>query len=131
VTPDNKQSVERAWRAYVSGDIDTAFAYMAADVRWIFRGDFPGMESVIVGQAPLKSLKDASAGLFPSGLRQEIRSVIGEGDLVVLEYRAHGPVANGQYYDNEYCAIFTLKDGKIQEIHEFTDTQRIAKTVFV
>lgn len=130
MTENNKQLVETAWRAYVAGDPAEAFACMAPDVRWIFRGEFPGMSSVVIGHAPLKSMKDAAVGLFPEGLKQEIRSVIGDGDTVVLEYRAYGRTANGRYYDNEYCAIFTVKDGKIQEVREFTDTQRITKIVF-
>ena len=44
------------------------------------------------------------------------------GDHVVAEIRGDGQTHSGKRYNNEYCLVFTFRDGKIAEIVEYGDT---------
>jgi ketosteroid isomerase-like protein len=40
-----------------------------------------------------------------------------------------GKVSNGKQYENEYCFVFELENGKVRRIREYVDTQKFADTV--
>ncbi|HEY1707328.1 MAG TPA: nuclear transport factor 2 family protein [Rhizomicrobium sp.] len=47
---------------------------------------------------------------------------IADGDHVVVEARGDMLTKEGVRYDNEYCLIYRLADGKIVEIREYQDS---------
>ena len=59
-----------------------------------------------------------------------IDKLIAEGDNVVLVAHGEGGVAkNGKPYNNSYCHVMRLKDGKIAESTEYCDTALINETL--
>jgi ketosteroid isomerase-like protein len=50
---------------------------------------------------------------------------IAEGDMVVVEARGRGTTKAGKPYDNTYCMVFRLANGKIEEVIEYSDTALI------
>jgi ketosteroid isomerase-like protein len=34
------------------------------------------------------------------------------------------------FYDNEYCGVFIVRDGRIQTVREYLDTRYAAETLF-
>ena len=53
-------------------------------------------------------------------------NLIAEGDQVVLQGRGQGFLTKtGKSYDNTYCWVFRLRDGKISEITEYLDTELV------
>lgn len=50
---------------------------------------------------------------------------IAEGDLVVVESRGRVMTTAGEPYNNVYCQIFQLADGKITAVDEYCDTALI------
>jgi ketosteroid isomerase-like protein len=53
-------------------------------------------------------------------------NLIAEGDYVVLQGRGEGFLTKtGRSYDNTYCWVFKLRDGKISEITEYLDTELV------
>jgi uncharacterized protein len=47
---------------------------------------------------------------------------IADGDHVVIEARGDMTTKTGVRYDNEYCLIYRLENGKIVEIREYLDS---------
>jgi len=62
---------------------------------------------------------EAFKKLLPTGLRPEIRSVTAAEDRVVVEFVGHATTCEGKPYNNEYCMVFTLADGRIKQVHEY------------
>jgi ketosteroid isomerase-like protein len=53
-------------------------------------------------------------------------NLIAEGDYVVLQGRGSGfKTKTGRSYDNNYCWVFRMRDGKISEITEYLDTELV------
>ena len=47
---------------------------------------------------------------------------VAEGDLVVVEARGSNTTRAGKPYNNKYCFVFRLAEGKLQEVTEYLDT---------
>ena len=62
---------------------------------------------------------EAFEKLLPGGLRPDVKSVTAEGDRVVVEFEGNATTRDGQAYDNQYCMVFTLADGKIKQVNEY------------
>jgi uncharacterized protein len=45
-----------------------------------------------------------------------------DGDVVVVEAKGDNVTPEGVRYDNDYCLVFRLEDGKIKEIREYCDS---------
>jgi ketosteroid isomerase-like protein len=62
---------------------------------------------------------DAFNQLVPTGLRPTVHNVIAEGDRVAVEWEGNGVTCEGRPYCNQYCMIFTLRDGRITQVNEY------------
>ena len=62
---------------------------------------------------------DAFRHLVPSGLNFTIIDTIAEGDRVVVEAEGNAVTAAGTPYRNQYCFIFTVRDGLIRQVDEY------------
>lgn len=62
---------------------------------------------------------DAFKQLLPTGLRPTIQSVTAEGDRVVVEFEGNAETCDGQPYCNQYCMVFTMRDGRIRQVNEY------------
>jgi hypothetical protein len=74
-----------------------------------------------------------SAGsLYQPGTQQfTFGKVTAEGDRAVLEWHVRGTAsATGKAYDNDYCAIFGVRDGQITEVREYLDSLHAAQVLF-
>jgi uncharacterized protein len=60
--------------------------------------------------------------LLAPGRRTIPQRFIAEGDIVVVEARGDMLTKAGVRYDNEYCLIFRLREGKIIEMTEYCDS---------
>lgn len=59
---------------------------------------------------------------FPDGLKITIRSIISEGNNVVVHLNNHATRIDGKIYDNEIVILMKLEAGLIVEEREFLDT---------
>lgn len=122
----NKQLVTQTWNAMVAGDIKTAFANLSDEISWLIPSGAPGeMGGLKRGKPALLEFFRSAAKMFPGGLKSEIRRTYGDGDTVIIELINRGKMLNGRDYENEYCFIFELDNGKIRRIREYVDTAKV------
>ena len=57
--------------------------------------------------------------LVPDGMQPAIESITAEGDRVVVEFEGNATLCNGEPYCNQYCMVFTLRDGRIKQVNEY------------
>ena len=51
-------------------------------------------------------------------------TLLADGDTVVLETRFRSTLPDGRPYDNAYCFLVTVRDGRLHRIREHLDTHR-------
>ncbi|MBV8771743.1 MAG: nuclear transport factor 2 family protein [Deltaproteobacteria bacterium] len=106
--------------------VDAILATMSDDVRWTligstrFSGTMNGKQEIVE-----KLFKPIFAQLETPG-SNVIDNIIAEGDYVVVQQ--HGTerrTKGGKDYNNTYCIVYRLTDGKIKEITEYCDTELV------
>ena len=113
----NKALARRFIEAFSAGDAVTAEACLAPEARTVAKGF-----GRLSGERPRELILATTAAfreLIPTGLRPRFLSLIAEGDRVVVEFEGHSTLANGEDYDNQYCMVFTIVDGRISTVNEY------------
>lgn len=126
----NKEMVKATWTAFAKGDIKTAFGNIADNVSWLVPGNIPGVSGVKRGRDEILKFMGAFASKIPEGMHSEITRAYADGDTVILELTNKAKVSNGKFYENEYCFVFEIENGKIRRIREYTDTQKAKDILF-
>ena len=76
----------------------------------------------------LKNKGSSSAWLEP--VKFTIKGITAEGDRVAVEVESYGKFGNGKIYQNHYHFLFEVREGKIQAVREYLDTQHLKETIF-
>lgn len=102
---------------------------LAEDVRWTIIGSTPWSKTY-AGRASVMAdlLRPLGRQLGGASIIRAHR-FIAEGDHVVVQATGHNTTTSGQPYENQYCWVVRMRDGKMSEIIEYADTQLIATTL--
>ena len=119
----NKQLVEHIFHAWEGGDIRPLIEAMDDEFQWIFPGTWSwsgvwGPKDVVIEALLRRALGSQLTGPF----RQEADFVLAAEDRVIVQSRGHGRTVSDKAYDNTYCFIFRVRDGKLTEVIEHCDT---------
>ncbi len=120
---ENKEVVRKMREAR---SLDGMLAAMADDVRWTIQGTTK-YSHVMHGKQEIqtKLLGPITAELESFG-ETIVDNVIAEGDYVVVQQHATGrKTKTGRPYNNTYCLVYKVIDGKIKEINEYLDTELV------
>ena len=55
----------------------------------------------------------------------ETKKQIAEGDYVAVQAHGQATTKTGKPYNNTYCMVFRIANGKVQELTEYCDTELI------
>jgi ketosteroid isomerase-like protein len=122
---ENKDLIRNMMAELGKGNSQAFLGAMAEDVRFTimgttkFSGTYNGKQDVVN-----KLLGPLSAQL-EGGLTITPDNFIAEGDFVAMLARGNSKAKNGKSYNNHYCQIFRVANGKVQEITEYLDTELV------
>ena len=125
---DNKRVVASFFEAGNRGDMDTCLGLLADEIRWTnmgstrFSGTFEGKQAV------LEDLLGPLFGRLKNGIASEVEDMIAEADRVVVLSRGTAETADGKPYNNRYCQIMRLHEGRIVAVTEYMDTALVDET---
>ena len=54
---------------------------------------------------------------------------IADGDFVAVEARGDNVTKTGLRYDNQYCMVFRIENGKIREVKEYCDSSLVERVL--
>lgn len=103
--------------AMSTADADLAESCLAPEAHTISKG-FGHFAGVRPREVMLGTI-GAFTSLLPGGLRLEISRVIEGEDSVVVECEGRAVTADGTPYHNQYCFLFTMRDGRIARVDEY------------
>ena len=130
---ESRALVERAVGALGQGDLETLASCVADNVTWELVGQdyFPGGPVFAGKEACVRELAPAAAAVYDlSTFSLTPRSVIAEGDTVAVEFGLTATTARGRSYSNSYCLVFTVAEGLIRSVREYTDTRYAHRILF-
>ncbi len=123
---ENVQVVKEGFAAFSRGDIPGLLALLSDNVEWVTPGS--GM--------PLAGTYRGHEGVanFFQKLAQETdildfqpREFVAEGDRVLVVGWERGKIkATNRTFELDWIMAFTVRDGKVTQFREYTDTQALA-----
>lgn len=124
-TEHNKEIVRRAIAALSRGDMAGFLADAADEVTLTVMGS---AFSPIQGKHKvLKALHNALVARLENGgaIAMTIEHLIAEGDYVAEQARGQARTVDGKDYNNTYCRVWRITDGKVRAIQEYLDTELV------
>jgi hypothetical protein len=100
--------------------------YLADDATWTFFGSHVFAGTLHGKQEIIDKL------LTPMLARGEdfafrILNLWADGDTVIVEGKGDMKLFAGGRYDNDYCIVVKVKDGKVASIREYLDTELVTR----
>jgi ketosteroid isomerase-like protein len=127
-TQDPKAIVMQAWQAFASRDPARIAALFHQDADWIaphgnatavalgYTSGMPDRASIV------RFITEEFGRLFVDDVQSEFTSLFADGGTVIVEQRLQARLVNDRRYDNRYCFVFVVEDGRIRQVREYMDT---------
>ena len=129
-TASNKRLIEAIFTALAQGDRHPFAEAMADDFSWTITGHGPWARTWR-GKADVRhGLMAPLFAQFADTYRNRAHRIMAEGDMVVVECRGRVMTRAGHRYDNHYCYIIEMREGRMQALTEYMDTA-LAEAVLV
>ena len=113
----------------VAGNPDSAvrdralfIATLADDASWTVTGQYSWSRTFEGKEQILNDLHGRVRSRLVDRARTVARRFVADGDYVVVEARGDNLTKEGVRYDNDYCLVFRLEDGRIKEVREYCDS---------
>ena len=124
---ENKKLMQEIFAA--AGNPDSAardralfIATLADDATWTVTGQYSWSRTFRGKESILNDLHAHVRSRLVDRTRTLAHRFIAEGDHVVVEAKGDNLTKEGIRYDNDYCLVFRLEDGRIKEIREYCDS---------
>jgi uncharacterized protein len=129
--PSSREVVSQYLAAVQAGDEPAIRELFAPDATWQLRGDLPisGLwqgRDVILGEF----LAAALGHYEPGSVTLEATGMVADGEVVVLEWVSRARTRGGAPYENHCIGVFTVREGRIQAVREYMDTEYAARVAF-
>lgn len=124
-TSENKKLIQEAFAAWANGDSLAFFNLLADNATWTVMGSCP-ISGTYVGRERLieDALKPQRAKLAGPPTPTVI-NLIAEGDTVVIQWMGNGTSKTGQPYNNSYCYVVQIENGRITRGTAYLDTELV------
>ena len=123
----NIQIVKDAYAAFGRGDIQGLLASFAEDIEWITPGEEFPLAGTYRGHAAVASFFQKVLEMFEYS-SVEPREFLAEGDRVLVVGFESGRVkATNRTYEAHWVIAFTVRNGKVTNVRDYTDTLALAQ----
>ncbi|MGY8680326.1 nuclear transport factor 2 family protein [Bradyrhizobium sp. UFLA05-153] len=95
---------------------------LADDAKWVVTGQYSWSRTFAGRDAILNDLHGHVRSRLVDRTRTVAHRFIADGDFVVVEAKGDNVTKEGVRYDNDYCLVFRIEDGRIKEIREYCDS---------
>lgn len=128
MTSEHNKSIARAFfAAGNAGDVAACLELVDEDVTWTNIGSTRLSGTYRGKQALVDELLGPLFARLEAGIRSTVDRVIAEGDHVVVQSRGEASTRDGTAYNNTYCHVFRIRDGRIVAVTEYMDTALTAR----
>ena len=124
---ENKELVRGFFDDLSRGNVQGALNRMAEDLRFTLIGTTK-LSGVYQSRKDFVDRIMAPLGAQLEGaLTITIDNLIADGDFVVVQSHGKSMTRKGVAYNNTYCQVFRIGDGKIREATEYLDTELVTR----
>ena len=124
-TSQNKQLLQNVFAELSRGNGQPFMDALADDARWTVIGTSPWSRTYEGKPAIVEELMRPLFRQFSDEYRAAAVRMVAEDDLVVVEARGQVTTKSGRPYNQTYCYVFRLADGRVRELTEYLDTDLV------
>jgi len=124
-TTGNKKLIQDAFNAWIRGNGTAFFDLLADDVCWTVIGSTPVSRVYESKQAFLDGAARPLGEKLSGTIKPTVRDIIVEGDRVVLQWDGQATGKNGTLYQQTYCWVMKIDNGRVREGIAYLDTELI------
>jgi len=128
-TVENKQMVQEIFAELAQGNSRPLVESMAENFCWTVTGSNRWSGTYKGKEAVLNDLLGQLRSRIEGRIKTVAHRFIAEGDFVVVEARGNNTTKDGRPYNNSYCFVIRLGDGKLQEMIEYMDTELVTSVL--
>ena len=128
-TEANKKLVQQVYADSASRSGTTFADHLADDASWVVTGQYSWSHEFKGRDAIQNGLMGHFRSFFAERPRSVAFNFIAEGDYVVVEARGDNVTRAGLRYDNQYCMVFRIENGKIRQIKEYCDSTLVERVL--
>jgi ketosteroid isomerase-like protein len=126
----NKALITGFMEVFSSGAVDEILSYMSDSATWWVAGNIPGISGTKDKAAFAQMLSGIADSTTTGAIRLTPLAFTAEGERVAVETESYTELKNGRVYNNLYHFLFEVRDGKIDKVKEYLDTEHTT-AVFV
>ncbi|HTF29077.1 MAG TPA: nuclear transport factor 2 family protein [Flavitalea sp.] len=127
-TADNKKLMQFIFDELSKGNDHPFVEAMADDMQWTWMGSGQWSRSFVGKQSVLGELWSAVRATLKPPYKVIARRFIADGEYVVVEASGQNTTPDGKSYNNKYCWVCRISEGKLHELNEYMDTQLVTET---
>lgn len=127
-TEENRRLMQQIFAELATGNSAALVEAFADDVVWHITGTTKFSRSYNGKETLLNELVGPLFSQLEGPFKMTAERIIADDDYVAVECRGNATTKMGTPYNNRYCMIFRLEDGKIKELTEYMDTQLVVTT---
>jgi ketosteroid isomerase-like protein len=123
---ENKKIVQdmfAAWSRGQGGFLDL----LADDVRWTVIGSTAVSRTYTSKRAFVEGAVKPLGEKISGAIQPTLRDVIADGDMVVLQWDGRAVGKNGTLYNQTYCWVMRVENGKVREGTAYLDTEIVTQ----
>jgi len=126
---DNKKLVQQVFADSANRSGTTFTDNLAEDAIWVVTGQYSWSHEFRGREAIQNGLMGHFRSFFAERPRTLAFNFIADGDYVAVEARGDNVTKTGQRYDNHYCLVFRIENGKIKQIKEYCDSTLVERVL--
>jgi len=126
---ENRQLMQNIFAALAEGNSRPLVESMPEDFSWTVIGRNSWSRTYKGRQAVLSELLAPLSTRIEGRVKLMAHRFITEGDFVVVEARGSNTTKSGKPYNNTYCFVIRLAEGKMREITEYMDTELVTEAL--
>jgi ketosteroid isomerase-like protein len=126
---DNKKLVQQVFADSANRSGTTFADHLAEDASWVVTGQYSWSHEFRGREAIQNGLMGHFRSFFAERPRTVAFNFIADGDYVAVEAQGDNVTRTGQRYDNHYCLVFRIENGKIRQIKEYCDSTLVERVL--
>ena len=126
----NKQLLRHVYAEISKGNVQPLLDSLADDVEWTIIGS-TALSGTSRGKQEVidNLLKPIRARLADGPIVFQPERFIAEGEYVVMQAQGRATALSGKPYNNTYCIVCRVVDGKVKEMVDYVDTELITSAL--
>ena len=127
-TTENKRLMQQVFDELAKGNSQALVEVLADDVDWHVTGTTKFSRTYRGKPSLMNDLVVPLFSQFADTYTTTADRIIADDNYVVVECHGKVTTKTGRPYNNKYCFVFRIEDGKVKEVTEYMDTHLVVTT---